>query len=373
MTRWLILITLVFSAILAVADPTVDCNAGQSLNRRLAKMDKNKPATITVKGTCTEYVVIDGFTGLTLNGAPGAALQQPSTNPENIPAVLWIHASQSVTVSGFAIHGEGVLVKNSVDIYLSNLTTDGSGGFSIADAGLVTLSQVTVDVTSVWTGIGVYMNTDVGIENSLIVNPTGSGWHAGLWVSGGNVHIQGTTIRDVQTSIFVGQGGEVDTFVFDPSAVSTDVVIENPAGTNNNGVCVTDGASFNATYAKLRITNAGQSWGGNTGAVLVDYGSTVDATSLIVSGSKGQGVMVADNSHVNLGGGASITGSGHGGLVVANLSTATVNGNPATVISGNGTDLFCDSKSDILGSSNISGATVVNCNNLFPWSYENLP
>jgi hypothetical protein len=46
--------------------PIVDCGAGQSLNRTLAKMGKLQPATLKFKGTCTEYVVVDGFNNLTL-------------------------------------------------------------------------------------------------------------------------------------------------------------------------------------------------------------------------------------------------------------------------------------------------------------------
>jgi len=95
--------------------------------------------------------------------------------------------------------------------------------------------------------------------------------------------------------------------------------------------------------------------------------------NLVVSGSHGQGVLVANNSHAALAG-SSITGSGHGGLVAVNLSTIAVGtSNPLTQISGNGTDLFCDSRSQISGSANIANATSVQCSNLLPGEYENLP
>jgi hypothetical protein len=56
------------------------------------------------------------------------------------------------------------------------------------------------------------------------------------------------------------------------------------------------------------------------------------------------------------------------------LSTAGVDaGNPLTTISGNGTDLFCDSKSQIAGALNIANASTVQCNNLLPGTYEGLP
>ena len=49
-----------------------------------------------------------------------------------------------------------------------------------------------------------------------------------------------------------------------------------------------------------------------------------------------------------------------------NLSTAVVDfGNPTT-ITGNGTDLFCDSKSRIAGGVNIANAITVNCGSVPP-------
>src|SRR6516164_7951373 len=57
---------------------SVDCNKGQSLNQTLAKLDKQTPTTVSVNGTCTEYVNVVGFENLVLKGQPGATLVQPS-------------------------------------------------------------------------------------------------------------------------------------------------------------------------------------------------------------------------------------------------------------------------------------------------------
>ena len=159
----------------------------------------------------------------------------------------------------------------------------------------------------------------------------------------------------------------------DSTAAGADVIINNPAGTNFNGAIVSDGSSLNLGSAKLRISNAGRPWGGDSGAVFVTNGSTLNAgSSLIVSGSQGQGVVVSNGSHAQFAG-SSITGAAHGGLVVVNMSTAGVDSSsPLTVISGNGTDLFCDSKSQIAGGGNIANS-VVQCSNLLPGTYENLP
>ena len=171
--------------------------------------------------------------------------------------------------------------------------------------------------------------------------------------------MQGTVIRDMQQSINIDASGSVDLVYFDASVPARDVMINNPAGTNSNGVRVTNGSSLNTVSSiKLRITNAGQPYGSDTSAVFVSDGSTLNAGSnLVVSGSLGQGVFVANNSHATLAG-STITGGSHGGLVVVNLSTAAVTqSTPLTSISGNASDIFCDSKSQIAGSLSITGAT----------------
>jgi len=108
--------------------------------------------------------------------------------------------------------------------------------------------------------------------------------------------------------------------------------------------------------------------------VTVSDGGTLSAgANLVISGSQGQGVFVSNNSHASLAG-SSITGSAHGGLVAANLSTISVaTSNPLTLVGGNKTDLFCDSKSVITGSANLAGVPSVSCGNLLPGDTEPVP
>ena len=241
-------------------------------------------------------------------------------------------------------------------------------------ASQVWLTRVNVNITSGYAAVSAFDKSDVHIVDGLLHRPADSNFYAGLFVPSGHVTMQGMTIRDMQQSIVVGGSGSLDLVNFDSTAAGIDVIIDNPSGTNFNGAIVGNTGSLNLSSAKLRISNAGQPWGGDTGAVFVNNGSTLNAgSSLIVTGSQGQGVIVTNNSHAQLSG-SSITGSAHGGLVVVNMSTASVDSsNPLTVISGNGTDLFCDSKSQIAGGLNIANAAVVQCNNLLPNLYENLP
>ena len=87
----------------------------------------------------------------------------------------------------------------------------------------------------------------------------------------------------------MNDSGSVDLVNFDSTAAGIDVLIDNPAGTNLNAAIVTDSSSLNLESAKLRISNAGQPYRGDSGAVFVTKGSTLNAGSnLVVSASQGQ-------------------------------------------------------------------------------------
>jgi len=364
----------------ALPSTTVDCDAGQSLNSTLAKMAKFTPATITVKGTCTEFVLVQGFDGLTLNGVPGVTLQQPATNPHSNSYVLSIRASRSVTVSGLTVRSDSSIFSSiginggSTNIRLQDVSTDGSWGIVVSEACQVWLVRVNVNLAFGFAGISAFDKSDVHIVDGLLHRPSNGAFVAGILAGSGHVTIQGMTIRDMQQGISIGNSGSVDLVNFDSSAAGVDVIIDNPAGNNFDGVLVGDGSSLNLGSAKLRISNAGQPWGGDTGGIFVTNGSTLNAgPNLIISGSQGQGVIVSNDSHAQLAG-SSISGVAHGGLVAVNLSTIGVDFNsPLTNVGGNGVDLFCDSKSQIAGAANIANAATVQCNNLLAGQYEALP
>jgi hypothetical protein len=374
---------LLFAATWAMASSgqiTVDCGAGQTLSAALAKIDKSAPATVTVKGTCTEFVEVEGFNGLTLNGLPGATLQQPATNPQNNSYVLSIYGSQGVIVNGLAVQSQSTILSSigigggSGNVRVENVTTDGPWGIVTYEASQAWLVNVTVNITSGYSAISAFDKSDVHIVNGLVERPSDSNFYAGIFAASGHITMQGTVIRDMQQGMSIASSGSVDLVYFDSSVAAHDVVINNPAGINYDGAIVSDGSSLNISSVKLRIAHAGQSYGSDSAAVFVTNGSTLNAgASLVVSGSQGQGVLVANNSHAALAG-SSITGGLHGGLVVVNLSTAgATSTSPLTVISGNAADLFCDSKSQIAGTANIANATNVQCTNLLTGNYEALP
>jgi hypothetical protein len=374
-------ILFLFSAALAQNGPTitVNCNNGQSLNGTLSHLNRQGPTTVIVQGTCTEFVKIDGFEALTLKGQAGAAIQQPATNPQSYSYVLSITGSRGITVSGLAVHSlpsifSGIGIgKGSNEVLLENVNVDGSWGVVIYEESQVWLVHVNVNITSGYAAISAFDKSDVHIGGGLVQSPNDGSFRVGLLAGSGHVTMQGMTIRDLQQSININGSGSVD-LVDVNSALASDVTIENPSGTNFNGVIVSDGSSLNLGSARLLINNAGQTWGGTTGAIFVTNGSTLDAgASLIVSGSKGQGVIVTNNSHASLAG-SSITGSLHGGLVVANVSTIDIQpASSLTLVGGNAPDLFCDSNSFITGTVNLAGVPTANCGNLLSGNAVPLP
>jgi hypothetical protein len=344
----------------------VKCDNGQSLNSTLSRLNRKMPTTILVEGTCTEYVSIDGFEDLTLKGQPGAALQQPATNPQSNSYVLSVTGSRGVTISGLAVHSlpsifSGIGIgKGSNQILLQNVNVDGSWGVVIYEESQVWLVNVNVNITSGYAAISAFDKSDVHIAGGLLTRQSDGAWRVGLFVGSGHVTIQGMTIRDMQHGININSSGSVDL-----GFGGANVTIENPSGTNFNGAIVSDGSSLNLFGGRLLINNAGQPWGANTGGVFITNGSTLDASSnsLVVSNSLGHGVIVTNNSHATLAG-SSITGSLHGGLVVANLSTTDFGWNSSNLVSGNATDLFCDSNSFVTGSAYLTGVSNVSCGNL---------
>lgn len=377
-----VIAVLFIAPVFAETGPTipVNCATGQTLNGTLSKLNKQLPITVLLQGTCTEFVTIDGFESLTIKGQSGAAIQQPAIPPPPAPNfVVSITGSRNVSISSISVHSlpsvsSGIGIgKGSNQILLQNISLDGSWGVTVYEESQVWLVNLIVNLTTGFAAISVFDKSDVHIADGLLQRPSNGAFNAGLFVSSGHVTMQGTTIRDMQQSISIGSSGSVDLVNFDSAAAGIDVVIDNPSGTNFNGAIVDGGSSLNISSANLRINNAGQPWGGNTGAVFITDGSVLSAGSgLIVTNSQGQGVIVTNNSHATLTG-PSITGSLHGGLVVANLSTIDNGSGAFTLVSGNGTDMFCDSNSLVTGVANLSGVSTVNCGNLQPGHTVPLP
>jgi len=365
---------------------TVDCNKGQSLNQALAKLDKHTANTVAVSGTCTEYVQVIGFQNLTLKGLAGASLVQPSTSSGTLfNGVLFIESSQSVMVSGLNVSADpttpvaGIGIGHgSTDVRLRFLTVTG-GGIVVFENSQVSVAYVTSQSPG-YAALAIYDSSDAHVEHCQFTATPGSIWNVGIALGASHVTLYATTITDMQVGIGAYQGSIVDVVNYNTyysTGGSTDVSIQNPAGANFYGVSVDGGGSLNVESARLVINKAGQTWGGTTGGVLLSDGATMSTTTgnLIINGSNSQGVVALNNAHATLTG-ATVSGSGHGGLVAANMSTIDValgNSNSLSTVGGNSVDLFCDSTSWLTGSANIAGKPSAQCTNLLTTETVLLP
>jgi len=364
---------------------TVDCSKGQSLNQTLAKLNRQTFYTVSVNGTCTEFVQVVGFHNLLLKGLPGATLVQPGTGGGNtFNATLYVESSQSVQIEGFTVQGNtGTLPDigighGSTDIRLRSLNiSGGGGGILVFENSQVSVAYVHVQDTG-YSTLAIYDGSDVHVEHCLFENTTSDGWHQGISLGASHVTMYATTIRNMQQAIGGGANSIVDLVVYNTYSVATgntDVVIDSSAGLTFAGVTMV-GGSLNIYSAKLVINKSGQSWGGTTAGVNLDEGATMLANSglLSIAGSLGQGIVAMNNSHATLFG-ATITHGTHAGLVAINNSSIdlSINNSPLSTISGNAVDLFCDSDSKITGTANIAGSPTAQCTNLLSSETVALP
>jgi Right handed beta helix region len=363
----------------------VDCSKGQSLNKTLANLNRQAAYTVSVNGTCTEFVQVIGFHNLLLKGLPGATLVQPSTGGGNLlNGTLYIQSSQSVQVEGFAVQGNSGafgdigIGHGSTDIRLRSLDIQGgNGGIFIFENSQVSVAYVHVQDTG-YSTLAIYDSSDVHVEHCLFENTASDGWHQGIFLGASHVTMYATTIRNMQQAIGAGANSIVDLAVYTTyyaATGNTDVVIDSSAGLTFDGVAMV-GGSLNIYSAKLVINKSGQSSGGTTAAINLDEGANMLADSgyLSITGSLGQGIVAMNNSHATLFG-ATISNGTHGGLVVINNSSIDVstNSTPPSTISGNAVDLFCDSDSMITGTVNIAGSPTAQCTNLLTSETVPLP
>lgn len=363
---------------------TVDCNKGQSLNQTLAKLNRQTAYTVSVNGTCTEFVQVAGFHNLLLKALPGATLVQPGTGGGSIfNAQLFIESSQSVQVEGFNIQANAGALANigithgSTDVRLRSLKVQGgNGGIVVTENSQVSIAFVHVQDTG-YASLQIYDSSDVHVEHCLFENTTTgqNQWHLGIAMGASHVTMYATTIRNMQQGIGGGANSIIDLVTYNTYYVitgNTDVVIDNSGGYNFSGISLT-GGSLNVYSAKLVINRSGQSSGGTNAAVELADGATMFASSgyLSISGSLGQGIVAMNNAHATLFG-ATISHGGHAGLLALNNSSIDVsNGGLLSTIGGNAVDLFCDDDSKIVGTANIAGSPTAQCTNLL--SSETVP
>jgi hypothetical protein len=164
------------------ATVSVNCAKAQTIGAALAA---NSPAngglTLLVSGTCTEDVVINRFSGVTIQGNPAATLQP-------------VHATDSVVTANTR------LILNSVAI------AGGATGIAVGPHAYVTIEKS--EITGTGTGVNAWDNSSLDLTDSTIATTGSYGIISGL---GSTVAIRAdngdvTEITGAQTGVFCSSG-----------------------------------------------------------------------------------------------------------------------------------------------------------------------
>lgn len=273
-------------ALLATRDATaapslrVNCNAGQTISREIARLTAMGPAgpnKILVSGTCNENVTINGMANLTLEGDPSATI---NGNANGNGVALFVTESQNITVNNFTINGFGVYCAAS-SCLLNNDTVQNSGG----------------------NGVAVGVSASMILNNSTVQNNAGAGMAIRV---DGNATLAGSTVQGNAGAGVTLQAGGVLTVTLQ----SQGFIITGPAGTTiqNNGQ---DGilADVNST---VRIQLGANITGNARDGIRLEGGSKAILSSLDVTGNTGHGVRIGDLSFAEFVGQNTVTGNNLG-------------------------------------------------------------
>jgi len=198
--QWLTVSTVFFSWPFAFsvyahgADLAVQCGGKtplKTISAALKVLNPAGPNTVTVSGTCTENVLVQGFNRLTLIGKPGAVVNDASGGTS---VVVNIQDSTNVTLRGFTINGGAF----GVFCGYSFCRFDGNTVQGASQAGVqVVQSRATFDTNAIQNnliGITSLESSSVRSNGGLVVRQNQS---SGVVVdTGSSFAAFGTNIQD---------------------------------------------------------------------------------------------------------------------------------------------------------------------------------
>jgi len=253
------------------------------------------PSTIDVSGECNEDVVIQGMDRVTLNGLPGASINDPSSGNNT---TLLIIDSRTITVNNFVING-----------YASG--TSGNDVVDCARASICVFKGNTVQNAPQGAGIGVYSGSYADIEGGILQN--NAGWTGLAVAHGARALAIGVTLQRNWRGAVIYDGAHLQ-FGNSTSTANTDVgFMLRQGGTLICQGCTVTGNSSEGVHLE---ENSVGSFIGN----------------FSVTGNTGAGVRLLNGSNASFLGGGNVTNNNGGqGDVVCNPHFTTVAGSPDTV------------------------------------------
>ncbi|HKF20007.1 MAG TPA: right-handed parallel beta-helix repeat-containing protein [Candidatus Angelobacter sp.] len=311
-------------SLIFAAGATVDCTgatpgAFTSINAAIQSLPPVGPNSINVLSNCTENVIVNGYSNLTISAVPG-----------------------SFSVSATDANHRAMVIFDSLNVFVDGLSFSGGRGIFINNSRGVQIGDGTISNSSLQ-GI-IALGSVVDIFNLTIQNSTRSGISAADGVF--NVD-GGVTITGSGRSGIVMTNGHLTLNGGDGVTPGTENVISNNTGT---GVAVVDSAEADIS-ADNRITGNQGAFGLeviHTSTVIWSGGGTISGNKIGVhigetshgefdtvniTGNNGNGIEVTDHSDGYIDGGVNSSGNTGAGIqvmlssVLNSLGGDTINNN----------------------------------------------
>jgi hypothetical protein len=364
MRYWLILF--LACAPLFAATVNVDCSAG-SLGAAVASLEPNRAEdnNIIITGLCVEPVpvVINRFSNLSINGAPGATVK-----PAGPMDTLITLRESKVTIHNLIIDGAGAAqavaaaAGSRLSLHLCTVKNASSTGVSAATGSAANLfgTQVTdigntafrIDMSAQ----GFLAPQDEGgtVTPTVLqrVNLPRSGF--GIVSNGGDVSInKGTLIRNFGSGLRCNGGTSWFYSAEEPShlvenyygivAIGCNLMMNGPVEVSRNllwgMILVNTTAVTQWGIGTQVIENNGTTGASSSGGILARNGSYLNLVNGRVTGNVGPGIDIEDLASALLSN-MNVTGNTGYGIKVGALSTVEVGSNN-TVQNNGGAGLFC--------------------------------
>jgi hypothetical protein len=283
------------------AEVAVDCGKKKSINAALATLTRQGPNTITISGLCSEAVVIDGFSNLTLAGNPGAAINDPTPLDPNDNNLVEVRNSANVTLKGLTLSGgsTGVFCGNFATCHLMDLTLQNAALYGVS-----------------------YNRSGGVISGTTLIQNNGI---AGVLLT------QAANVRIVSPGAIQNNAGP-GLFVFGNSVL----VLAGAVVANNGGHGLLVDASFIRSLGST-ITGNGLPGVALTTSVAKFEEHEAAPVGNTITGNAGPGVRVSSLSHASFDAGVAHNVTGNAGGIDVRCVSATAVTSAATTNIGSGT------------------------------------
>jgi hypothetical protein len=342
---------------------TIDCSRGQSISHALKHAFPGMKLTLTVRGTCREFVAI-ARDDVTLRGETGAMLIAPDESGPTIRIEGTRVVVDGLTVTRGAV---SVSIAHVFDVEIANSTVQGAAGDCVrVIAGHARILNSTIQGCG---RDGVRLNqASALVANSLVGSNTNAGvaliGNSGIQLSDSTITANGSSGLSLEASTADVYGTTISANGANPTLGSRYGVFAKSSRLSIHGGAIDSNAWSGIqmeTGSAATIQDASVTANGKDMAVIENLRrgvslsqSTLDIVSSSVTNNSGRGVAIEDRSSANLNNTA-VTGNGSHGVEAYLASSTSITGGTVAGNGDSGVWLWVNSTAQITGGATIRG------------------